>query len=174
MAVAMFESRFWPARRALLWLPVVAVLCGHDLLQQRRAYSYKAYPIVTPRGTLYDWSEVRAFWLQQFVNLPPVRSLVVLPEGLTLNYFTKTPTPLTFHTFTPVETADAKVEDAILRELVAHPPERVAIVTRDVSEYGYHGFGVDYDLRIAAWLRANYQPERAGGSPRFMLYVLRR
>ena len=43
---------------------------------------------------------------------------------------------------TPVETADVAVEDTILRELTVHPPDRVALVTRDVHEYGSRGFGV--------------------------------
>jgi hypothetical protein len=84
------------------------------------------------------------------------------------------PTTLTYHTLTPVETAPESVESAILGELAAHPPDRVAIVTRNVREFGYRGFGIDYDLRIAAWLRAHYREEGRWGGERFQLVLLRR
>lgn len=146
-------------RPSPLWLVPVLFLCGHDLLQQREAYGRKRFPVETPRGTFLDGDARRAASLQGVVDLPPVRSLAVFPEGVALNYLTATPTPLTYHTFTPVETADPAVEADVLRELEARPPERVVVVDRDVREFGSRGFGVDYDLRIAAWLRSRYRIE---------------
>ena len=37
---------------------------------------------------------------------------------------------------------------------------RNAIVNRDVREYGYRGFGIDYDQRLTAWIVAHYAVER--------------
>lgn len=160
--------------RSVWWLPLIALLCGRDLVEQNERYGVKQFPIVSSRGTFYDWNAGRARILTDFIGHTPGGTLAVMPEGITLNYLTQTRTPLTFHTFTPVETAYPDVEDAILRELSAHPPDRVAIVTRDVHEYGYQGFGVDYDQRVAAWLRAHYTPEARWQQPRFAAVLLRR
>jgi hypothetical protein len=144
----------WPSRA---WLFLVAMLCARDLWEQHERWGVKIYPIVTARGTFYDHNADRARALSE---LKPTGTLAVFPEGITINYLTRTTTPLSFHTFTPPETADPRVEDQILREIEAHPPDRIAIVNRDVREYGYRGFGVDYDQRLARWIFAHYAVER--------------
>jgi hypothetical protein len=163
------------------------MLCGRDLWEQHERWSVKVYPIVTASGTFYDWNAERAKALNELVRSAGVSpagraasrrastetvagqpamtpalpsTLAVFPEGITINYLTGTTTPLSFHTFTPVETADPQIEDEILREIQRRPPDRVAIVKRDVREYGYRGFGVDYDQRLAAWIVTHYAVER--------------
>ena len=73
----------------------------------------------------------------------------------------------------PVETADAAVEEEIVRELTAHPPDRVLLVSRDVREYGSRGFGIDYDLRVAGLLRARYRVEQVWHGERFEAVLFR-
>ena len=160
---------YFPRRNAmaLLWLvPFVANAAG-DLWQQHERYAVKTFPIVSTRGTFYDWNSDRARILNSLIAEVHDGTLVVLPEGITINYLTQTRTPLSFHTFTPVETADATVEAEIVRELIAHPPDRVALVTRDVREYGSRGFGLDYGMRIMALLRSRYRVERVWRGERF-------
>lgn len=152
IAYVLFVYRPSPA-----WLALVVMLCGRDLWEQHERWSAKVYPIVSARGTFYDAKPDRARALSE---LKLTGTLAVFPEGITINYLTRTTTPLSFHTFTPVETADPRVEDEILREIREHPPDRVAIVNRDVREYGYRGFGVDYDRRLMAWIDAHYAVER--------------
>jgi hypothetical protein len=135
-------------------------------------YALKSFAIASQRGSLDDANPDRARVLNEFIPQIHGGTLAVLPEGITLNYLTRTRTTLTFHTFTPVETADPRVEDAVISEFRARPPDRVAIVSRDVGEYGYRGFGVDYDQRLFAWLTKNYSLERRWTEPRFQLYLL--
>jgi hypothetical protein len=165
-----------PRRNAMvfLWLVPFAANAVGDLWQQHEQYSMKSFPIVSTRGTFYDWNSDRARTLNAMIETVHGGTLAVMPEGVTINYLTRTRTPLTFHTFTPVETADAAVENTILRELAAHPPDRVAIVTRDVREYGSRGFGIDYGLRITAFLHAHYRVEQAWRGERFNALLLRR
>jgi hypothetical protein len=165
-----------PRRNAMvfLWLVPFAANAVGDLWQQHERYALKSFPIVSSRGTFYDWNADRARTLNALIATVHDGTLAVMPEGITINYLTQTRTPLTFHTFTPVETADAAVESAILRELTAHPPDRVALVTRDVREYGSRGFGVDYGLRIAEFLRARYRLEHEWHGQRFDAVLLRR
>ena len=162
MALAAYTLFCYLPRRnamALFWLAPFVANAGADLWQQHERYAQKQFAIVSPRGTFYDWNRDRATILNRVINTVHDGTLAVMPEGITINYLTRTRTPLTFHTFTPVETADPAVEDAILRELTAHPPDRVLLVSRDVREYGSRGFGVDYDLRVKAFLRARYRME---------------
>ena len=152
---------------ALLWIVPFATNAIGDLWQQHERYSVKSFPIVSARGTFYDWNADRARILNSLIATVHDGTLVVMPEGITINYLTETKTPISFHTFTPVETADAKVEAEIVRELIAHPPDRVALVTRDVREYGSRGFGVDYGLQITALLHSRYHVEQIWRGQRF-------
>ncbi|MEK6374492.1 MAG: hypothetical protein AABO58_17545 [Acidobacteriota bacterium] len=160
--------------RSVWWMPLIALLCGRDLVEQHQRYAVKQFPIVSARGTFYDWNPDRARILSELVARVRGGTLAVMPEGVTLNYLTRTRTTLSYHTFTPVETAYPDVERDILHELSAHPPDRVAVVQRDVREFGYQGFGVDYDQEIVAWLRANYALEAQWREPRFSTLLLRR
>ena len=153
IAYVLFER--WPSHA---WLFLVAMICARDLWEQHERWSVKVYPITSARGTFYDYDVHRARALSAF---KPAGTLAVMPEGITINYLTRTTTPLSFHTFTPPETADPRIEDAILREIQRTPPDRIAIVQRDVREYGSRGFGIDYDQRLAAWIAANYDIESA-------------
>jgi hypothetical protein len=158
---------------ALLWVvPFVANAVG-GLWTQHERFALKSFPIVSARGTLSDWNAARARALNALIATVHGGSLVVLPEGIAINYLTQTRSPLTFHTFTPVETADPAVEEAILRELTAHPPDRVAVVSRDVREYGSRGFGIDYGLGITAFLHSHYRVENAWHGDRFDAVLFR-
>ncbi len=136
----------------------------------------KVYPVHSSRGVFYDANLGRAAALDAFIAALPAmhpRSLAVVPEGLTLNYLTGTKTSMAFHTFTPVETADPQIEMQILRNLTAHPPEYIAVVTRVVTDFGYRGFGIDYDERLAATIQQHYTLVKRWRLPSFELILLR-
>jgi hypothetical protein len=152
---------------AFLWLAPFVTNAGADLWQQHERYAQKQYAIVSPRGTFYDWNQDRAVILNRMIATVRGGTLAVMPEGITINYLTQTRTPLTFHTFTPVETADLSIEEAIVRELTAHPPGRVLIVSRDVREYGSRGFGIDYDRGVIELVKSRYRVEAAWRGERF-------
>jgi hypothetical protein len=152
---------------AILWLAPFIATAGSDLWLQHVRYAQKRYAIVTPRGTFYDGNANRARILTSAIRAVQGGTLAVIPEGITINYLAAVPTTLTFHTFTPVEVDASPVEDAMVRELTTHPPDRVLMVSRDLREYGARGFGVDYDLRAGALLRSRYRVENIWRSPRF-------
>ena len=160
--------------RAVWLLPLVAFLCGHDLIEQHERYAQKQFAIESTRGRLFDVTPDRARALNEFIRTGHGGTLAVFPEGLTINYLTESRTTLTFHTFTPVETAAPSVEASIIEELLKSPPERVVILTRDVHEYGYQGFGIDYDRRLLAYLGAAYRLSARWVGERFQLMLLTR
>jgi hypothetical protein len=159
---------------AVLWLAPFVANAGGDLWQEHGRYVQKRYAIVTPRGTFYDWNADRARTLTGVIGAVQGGSLAVIPEGITINYLAGVPTTLSFQTFTPVEVDAPQTEDAIVRELMTHPPDRVLMVSRDLREYGARGFGVDYDLRAGALLRSKYHVENIWRGERFQAVLLRR
>ena len=171
--IAYVLFRYLPGN-SIWWIPLVALICGRDLAEQRVRYALKEFPITSSRGTFYDSNPDRARVLNEFIQYVPGGTLAVLPEGITLNYLTRTRTPLSFHTFTPVETADPAVENSIIGEFVNRAPDRVALLKRDVTEFGYIDLGVDYDRRLMSYITHKYRLERNWVRKRFYLLLLRR
>lgn len=164
---------FASAYRSQWWIVVVAVICARDLVEQHDRYALKAYPIASTRGVFYDANPDRARVLTELMRTVKGPTLAVMPEGVTINYLTKIPTPLSFYMFTPPETADSAIESRVLEEFHERPPAEVAIVSRDVSEYRSRGFGVDYDRATFAYLTRSYALERSWNTPRFRALLLR-
>ncbi|HSP17589.1 MAG TPA: hypothetical protein VLV78_22785 [Thermoanaerobaculia bacterium] len=161
------------ARLAII--PIIAVAVQF-LWIENRVLSYKTFAVPTARGVFHDSDGGRATILNAFLSKlqsDRARSLVVVPEGLALNYLARVPTSISFHTFTPVETADPAIEAQIIQDIAAHPPQYIAVVTRVVSDFGYRGFGADYDQRLAGVIRDHYQPYARWREPSFELILLR-
>jgi hypothetical protein len=153
------ERGVYSRQSALLWLPLIVAICVSGLATAHVTYD-GGQRVVTPRGTYYDLSPPRAQSvgaLLEHLHRGGARELVVMPEGLTLNYLAQVRTPLRYQTFTPAEIAGS--ERPIVEELAAKRPQYVAIVPRDLREFGSRGFGVDYGREIVAFLRANYDVE---------------
>ncbi len=106
--------------------------------------------------------------LARIQALEPVpQSLVVMPEGASLNYWLRLRNPSRFHLFLPTE-MDAFGEDAMLASLRAQPPDVIALVHRGHREFGVAPFGVDprYGRGLLDWVRDAYERvERIGPEP---------
>jgi hypothetical protein len=109
----------------------------------------------------------------------PGETLVVLPEGVMLNYLQRLPSSIPYLTMLPSDEAKFG-EDELLGALQRDPPALVALVHRDTSEFGARFFGRDYAQRTMQWLRARYAPQATVGDvplqpeARFGIQVLRR
>jgi hypothetical protein len=86
-----------------------------------------------------------------------VRTMVVLPEGVMLNYLARIENPTPYVNFMPPEMI-LFGEDAWLAALEASPPDAVLVAHKDTSEYGFALFGRDYGARVMEWVRAHYRP----------------
>jgi hypothetical protein len=114
------------------------------------------------------------------VLLPADATLLVLPEGSSLNYWLRRRNPSRYLLFLPTEIA-AFGEAAMLADLEAEPPDFAVLAHRDAGEFGVGAFGRDprNGRRLRAWLDAHYERvERIGpepfGSDGFGLVILRR
>ncbi|MCZ6782887.1 MAG: hypothetical protein O7G30_06210 [Proteobacteria bacterium] len=100
-------------------------------------------------------------------RLGPDGTLVVMPEGVTLNYLLRRPNPTPFINWMPPEYAIFG-ESAMIDSLAAHPPDMIALVHKDTEEYGFRFFGRDYANATFDWVQRNYRPVLRIGEPPFV------
>jgi hypothetical protein len=96
---------------------------------------------------------------------PDCHSLLVLPEGVMLNYLLRKPVPISAYNFNPYW---LNWRDQILEGLQKSPPDYVAFISRDMREYGMNYFGdsPEHGQKILAWINSNYgKLWQAGGNP---------
>ncbi len=147
-----------------------------------QAWRAKTSVLATAKGSLRDVPDGRAEAIAEFLRYAETHlaaaepRMVVLPEGVSLNYFTGFPNPTAYYLFIPPEIGSPEVEQRMIRELEATRPELLLLTSRDVSEFGRRGIGVDYALALGDWIRGSYDLERvfeAGETP-WRLILLRR
>jgi dolichyl-phosphate-mannose-protein mannosyltransferase len=94
----------------------------------------------------------------------PGDTLVVLPEGVMINYLLRLRSSIPYLTMLPSEFA-AFGEDELLGSLQREPPVLIALMHRGTAEYGPRFFGRDYGRRTAAWIVEHYEPAGRVGDP---------
>jgi hypothetical protein len=100
--------------------------------------------------------------------MPPGATLLVMPDGVGLNYWLRRENPTRFTLFLPPEFADLGGETAILADLRAHPPDFIVLIHRNHTEFGVGPFGADprNGRRIMKWVSERYRRvERIGEEP---------
>jgi hypothetical protein len=156
-----------PSPRVFAALLVALALVG---LARFERYTWQSYREMTSRletekGTLLDRPVGRAEAIRAFLDHLErrpgrrARSLVVFPEGVSLNYFSGLSNPTAYQLFIPPEVPSPEVEARILGELRRAPPDLVVVNSRDLAEYGSKGFGIDYAREIAGWIQEGYEFE---------------
>ena len=100
--------------------------------------------------------------LQQ--RMAPGETLAVLPEGIMLNYLARRASSTPHVNFMPPEVI-LYGEKRILSDLEKAPPDYIAIVHKDTTEYGFPLFGTDYGNTLHAWILENYEPVQLIGRP---------
>jgi hypothetical protein len=95
-------------------------------------------------------------------------TLVVMPEGASLNYWLRKRNPSGHLLFLPTEIASFG-EDAMLARLRASPPDYVVLVHRLWQEFGTGPFGEDprNGRALMAWVERHYRRVAQLGSPPF-------
>ncbi|HEY2383305.1 MAG TPA: hypothetical protein VGK48_19190 [Terriglobia bacterium] len=88
-----------------------------------------------------------------------VHSLLVLPEGVMLNYLTRIPNSIPYFFFAPFVLADGRNED-IMHRLNAAPPDRIVVISRDMREFGVGRFGdsPEHGQMLLEFINRNYKP----------------
>ena len=99
-------------------------------------------------------------------SLPDGATVLVLPEGIMLNWLTRRTTPTRYLNFMPPELAIWPEQD-VVEELERHPPDAVVLLHKDTSEYGVSYFGASlYGSYLRSWLERGFEPtQRYGEEP---------
>ena len=105
-------------------------------------------------------------------------TLLVLPQGVMLNFLSRRANPTPFVDFVPTEFFYYG-EERVLAAITERPPEFVALAHCDTSEFGFRYFGQDYGQRLAGWIQSHYHEvalagERPFADGRFGILLLRR
>jgi hypothetical protein len=110
--------------------------------------------VCTPRDA--QMSEALLALVQREVR--PDESLLVVPEGVIINYWTRRTNPTPHYNFTPVEIAVAGAEDRIVADLQGTAPDViVGIPSSTARAYGFERFGVPgFGDHIMAWSAGHY------------------
>ena len=133
-------------------------------------YARKTVPVGTGRDRFL--ADVRGESVNELMRViaervPAGEEVVVLPEGVLVNYLLRRRTPTPYVNFMPPELI-LFGEAEILGALEARPPGAVVLAHKDTSEYGYPYFGTDYAASIGGWVRELYRhvwTDPRGGPP---------
>jgi hypothetical protein len=144
---------------------LLATACISIAVKSHRIYAEQTVPIGSGRDRFYvfngavDETGMVVDWVtQQLLSAPPEATLVVLPEGMMVNYLTRR--------VNPVGAAAARGgEQAVLKQLEASPPEYIVLLAHDPKPYGINRFGTpgNSGRTIVEWLGKNYSIAAAGG-----------
>jgi hypothetical protein len=175
VALPVFLRVEGPSRKVYQGLLAALLAYGVGFVVYRSSifYSYELQPIgegadqffgfdqrVDPTGALLEQAR------QYLAADPGAHSLVVLPEGVTLNYLTRLPSPMPYYLFDPTQIIHYGSD--ILQHLRTHPPDRIVLISRDLREYGVSRFGdsTPHGADIMDFINDYYQPVFGrGGDP---------
>ncbi len=131
-------------------------------------YSYHTQPVgegddqfyavdqsASPTGLLVEQARQ---YLEMDATENNVHSLLVLPEGVMLNYLTRIPNSIPYYFFAPFVLAYGRMDD-ILHRLNATPPDRIVVISRDMREFGVGRFGdsPEHGQKLIEFIVQNYQ-----------------
>ncbi len=112
--------------------------------------------------TEYFWEAVR--YIHDFT--PKDSTVLVVPEGVGINYFSKRAAPMRYDEYLP-NIINSVGEDKIVKELNSQKIDYVVEIQRTTYEHGYTRFGFDYGAKIKKWLVERYVVDKQIGHTPF-------
>jgi len=109
---------------------------------------------IDPTGALVDWV------VKHLDGTPPNAALLVLPEGLSINFLTRHVSPL------PDVWTNAP-EEVLVEQLRKGPPDYVALLSLNLAEHGVERYGAPGNpgRLLVEWVKQNYVPIASWGEP---------
>lgn len=142
-----------------LWIFILFIISHFNI--SRLCYQNKTLKISSPRGTLYTFNNEREKRCKELIEFlqghtDNEESLVVFPEGLTINFLSERKNPLYYYIYLPMDLAKPEVLMSIISDMKNKNIDYVALVQRDTTEYGYAVFGKDYGEQLWNYISENY------------------
>jgi hypothetical protein len=148
-------------------LLVLTLACGAIAAQSNAIRAGQTQPVgaradrfyafdreIDPTGTLVDWV------VKRLAGAPPGATLLVLPDGLSINFLARHISPLP-------DVGAGGAEQSLVDRLRTAPPDYVALISLDLSEHGIHDYGAPGKdgWLLLQWVKQNYTVEAAWGEP---------
>ena len=132
-------------------------------------FGQKTHPLGA--GPDFSWGDSRAVPVAHVLEAIQSRSsphstLAVIPDGEMLNFLARRPNSQRYSMLNPTEIV-AFGESEIVESYRAHPPDWIALVHKDTSEFGWRFFGRDYARSLASWIADNYRGVETFGARPF-------
>jgi hypothetical protein len=113
---------------------------------------YSTTRTIDGTGAVVNWAA------DQLRSAAPEAQVLVLPEGLMINYLSR-------HKSVDPGWLMGEKETDFVRRLTAKPPDYVVLITRDLTEFGIPRFGApgNHGYELIKWVAANYSVEAGFG-----------
>jgi hypothetical protein len=144
--------------RAAAFVAIAALLVATTRISLAR-YERHRHPVGS--GVDGFLADGRGFYVDALLDqlresIPADATLLVMPEGVMINYLARRRNPTGFINFMPPEIL-LFGEDRMLEDFERDPPDYVALVQKRTLEYGLPYFGVDYGRDLRAFVDRHYR-----------------
>ena len=155
-------------------LALILIFMGKHVELSYDIFKLKNNPVGTERDFILDYDpqiSSRGILVQeaiQYINkeLQPDTGLATITYGNMINFMTRQPNPLRYHTFNPGH-AMFFGEDDYFTNLKTVFPNHILLVDADSSILGPRYFGRDYAQSIYSWIAQNYEVQKQFGAVPF-------
>jgi hypothetical protein len=132
-------------------------------------YTLRTFAVVSDRGTLLFRDRDRERNLAAVVTdlrerTPSGSTVVVLPEGVMVNWLASRENPLYRSSYLPAEVSTPVAAEEIVREIREKRVDYLVLHERFTSEYGPSVVGVDYLPGVPALISGSYRRRRVYGA----------
>jgi hypothetical protein len=140
-----------------------------NLSTEKDWYSKSTFPVASPYGTLRFFPAEPALSCAKMLDFLRQDSevgdtLAVFPEGAALNFLSGLPDPATRSFCNPMDLALEGAQGRVIEGLEKNKVTYVALVQRDMSEYGASAFGRDYGKDIMGYVFQHYSSVQQFGT----------
>lgn len=125
-------------------------------------YKKRTLEISGKRGAIYYLDNIIGTMYRDLIdylinNTKPNETLIVIPEGIDVNFFTAMDNPIFYNSYMPsiLELKDKELE--IISQIYKNKVDYIVIIQRETSEYGPPRFGIDYGKELFSWIKKNYE-----------------
>lgn len=163
---------------------VVGILGFQHIGKSRMVYQHRVVQIGSSRGSVYVFRDEKSLGCGQLMQYlvqetRPDSSVVVLPEGLTINFLTQRRNPLYYYSYMPPDFSQKGIEEDVIQDLRRNHVDYIVLLSRSLNEYQMRVFGTDYAKKLWQYIQEFYELDQQFGpfpytSPHFGVAVFRR
>lgn len=155
---------------------LISLVVATGLFSRAHAvWDLKTFPVGSSRDVIITYSEnvnpmgaiVETFRKNILLDHPEAKTLMVFPDGVTLNFLFRLKNPSPLFEFVPPALAFYG-QDRLISDIDQSPPDLIVIIARDIREFGSSVFGGDEvsGRKLVEWMQSRYRVDaQVGGDP---------